>query len=277
LRAELEGAHAQQRNHAADVAKFTAGAATAAATIKGLEGDRANLQAQITRLRADLDTCSAEKNALRARAENLNSDLSRLTAERDEFSAELEKQRAQPAPVATVEQLRARSADDETPFTAACPQHLSDVKGIGSVYETRLYVAGIGSYWELAQLSDAELKRILQLTDLQAKQMDFRAVRANARRLARETKSLGRRWSRGRPDDFEPLEGIGKTYEKRLYDAGICTYEALASATVELLEGICHAPAQFKPDYAAWIKQARTLAAKKAKAQAASGGNHVSQ
>jgi predicted flap endonuclease-1-like 5' DNA nuclease len=61
------------------------------------------------------------------------------------------------------------------------------------------------------------------------------------------------------------MEGIGHTFEKRLYDAGICTYESLASASVQLLEAICHAPAQVKPDYAAWIKQAKSLAAKKAK------------
>jgi predicted flap endonuclease-1-like 5' DNA nuclease len=178
------------------------------------------------------------------------------------------------APLATVAQIRARRVDDETPYTVGCPQHLSDVKGIGAVYETRLYEAGVGSYWELSQLSDADFKQILQLTNQQAKRMNFRAIRAEALRLARQTKSLGRRWNGQKPDDFEPLEGIGKVYEKRLYDAGICTYEALANATVELLEEVCQAPKR-KPDYAAWIRQAQALAAKKAQRQA-TGGRDVS-
>ncbi|MCX7839933.1 MAG: helix-hairpin-helix domain-containing protein, partial [Anaerolineae bacterium] len=293
LRDELNAARTQNQSLLADVAKFTAGAATAAATIQSLEGEREHLRVQISQLRGDLDAalrahanlqtdlnardaeieklraqlheCQSQQATWRAQVEKLQSDLARATAELEA--------RAQPvAPLATVEQIRARREDDETPYTVGCPQHLSDVKGIGSVYETRLYAAGVGTYWELSQLSDADLKQILQLTDLQAKQMDFRAIRAEARRLARQTKSLGRRWNGQMPDDFEPLEGIGKTYEKRLYDAGICTYEALANATVELLEEVCRAPKRFKPDYAKWIRQAKELAAKKA-----AGGRDVSQ
>jgi predicted flap endonuclease-1-like 5' DNA nuclease len=33
------------------------------------------------------------------------------------------------------------------------------------------------------------------------------------------------------PDDFETMSGVGYTYEKRLYDADVCTYGALAEAT----------------------------------------------
>lgn len=158
-------------------------------------------------------------------------------------------------------ELRSRDPEDETPFAAACPQHLSDVKGIGSVFESRLYEAGVGSFWELSQLSDADFARILRLTELQSHQMDLDAVRGDARRLATETKSKGRQWTRQAPDDFEPLTGIGPTFEKRLYDAGICTYEALANATVDLLEDVCHAPARFKPDYQSWIDQAKARVA----------------
>jgi predicted flap endonuclease-1-like 5' DNA nuclease len=155
-----------------------------------------------------------------------------------------------------------RNDDDETPYTTACPQHLSDVKGIGSVYETRLYAAGIGSYWDLAHLSDDDLQQMLGLTNLQRERTNFPAIRADALRLAEESKSKGRKWSRHAPDDFEPLKGIGHMFEKRLYDAGICTYKALANATVEELAEICHAPARLKPDYALWIRQAKRLAAK---------------
>ena len=87
---------------------------------------------------------------------------------------------------------------------------------------------------------------------------------ADARRLATETGSIGRTWSSQAPDDFEPLGGIGYTYEKRLYDAGICTYAALAAITPEGLEKICitgRKPPKM-PDFAAWIAQAKALLAK---------------
>ncbi|MEW5718991.1 MAG: helix-hairpin-helix domain-containing protein [Chloroflexota bacterium] len=259
-RADLAECQKRSGDLSAEIQKLQASSAATAERIKLLEGDQARQRTQI---------------------EKLMSDLLQVASQRDRLGTEITQLRAQPpvaiAPAPTIQQLRQRSADDETPFTAACPQHLSDVEGIGAVYETRLYEAGIGSYWELAQLSNADLQRILQVTELQSAQIDFNAIRADARRLARETKSLGRQWSRGKPDDFEPLQGIGATYEKRLYDAGICTYAALANATVELLEEICHAPAQFKPDYALWIKQAKELAAKKADQQRASGGGDVSQ
>lgn len=256
LHTDLDARLSQNKNFAADVAKFTAGAATATAPIKVLEDDKTGLETQIGQLKGDLSACAS------ARA--------KLEADLKARNAEIEKLRTQAtlAPVAVssvpteVAILRNRREDDETPFEAACPQHLSDVKGIGTVFETRLYEAGIGSYWELAQLSNSDLARILQLTDLQSGRTDLDAIRADARRLAKETKSLGRKWSQGKPDDFEPLEGIGHTFEKRLYDAGICTYHALANASVELLDEICHAPAQFKPDYAAWIRKAQELVAK---------------
>lgn len=62
-------------------------------------------------------------------------------------------------------------------------------------------------------------------------------------------------------DDFEPLKGIGPVFEQRLHDAGICTYQALADATVEQLAAICKAPAWRTPDYANWITQAKEFLA----------------
>lgn len=154
-------------------------------------------------------------------------------------------------------------ADSPTPdevvaeFSAKCPQHLSDVKGIGTVFEQRLYAAGVGSYWELAQLSERTLAEVLELDERQRELFDFSATRTEASRLARETGSMGRKWTGQTPDDLEPLEGIGAVIEKRLYDAGICTFAALAAASEELLAEICP-PAKYRGvNYARWIEQAR--------------------
>jgi predicted flap endonuclease-1-like 5' DNA nuclease len=139
----------------------------------------------------------------------------------------------------------------------SCPQDLSRIKGVGSVYETRLYAAGIGSYWELSEITDEDLMRVLGAEVFQ--QVDIAAIRAAAVALAEETDTVGRYWDGTPPDDFEPLEGIGEVYEGRLYDAGICSYRAMADATVEQLAEICKAPDSQKPDYASWIAQAKRL------------------
>lgn len=142
-----------------------------------------------------------------------------------------------------------------------CPQDLSSVTGIGSVFEERLYAAGIGSYWELAELPADELATILDAQPFQ--NIDLDAIKAAAMQRAAETDSLGRGWDGTAPDDFEPLAGIGEVYERRLYEAGICTFEAMAAATPERLAEICKAPAMRTPDYAAWIATAAELSATK--------------
>jgi len=144
---------------------------------------------------------------------------------------------------------------------AACPEDLSKIMGVGSVYETKLYEAGIGSYWELAQADEAELRRILEIKEFQ--KVDLAAIKADAQRLAEEGLTVGRGWTGTAPDDFEELEGVGATYEGRLYAAGICTFKALSNATVEQLAEICKAPAFRMPDYASWIAQAKVLVAQR--------------
>lgn len=150
------------------------------------------------------------------------------------------------------------SASEVVPeFSSQCPQHLSDVNGIGSIFEQRLYVSGVGSFWELSQLTDRTLTEVLELDATQREHFDFAATRADAARLARETQSEGRKWTGDQPDDLEPLEGIGAAIEKRLYNAGICTYAALAAASEETLAEICPLAKYRGADYARWIEQAR--------------------
>ncbi|MBP6016486.1 MAG: DUF4332 domain-containing protein [Candidatus Promineofilum sp.] len=142
---------------------------------------------------------------------------------------------------------------------ASCPQDLSAVTGIGSVFEERLYAAGVGSYWALAELADERLAAILDAQSFQ--DIDLGAIKASAMQLAAQTNALGRTWDGTPPDDFDRLPGIGQVYERRLYEAGICTYEAMAAATPGQLADICRAPAMRTPDYQAWIATAAELSA----------------
>jgi predicted flap endonuclease-1-like 5' DNA nuclease len=142
-----------------------------------------------------------------------------------------------------------------------CPQDLSAVPGVGQVFEDRLYAAGIGSYWELAETPADELATILNVRAFQG--VDLDTIKAAAMRQAVETNSLGRAWDGTPPDDFAGLPGIGEVYERRLYEAGICTFAALAATSAERLAEVCQAPRARTPDYAAWI----ALAAERVAAQ----------
>ena len=153
---------------------------------------------------------------------------------------------------------RVPSGRSRPAYVVPCPQDLSAVHGVGPVFEERLYAAGIGTYWSLAELPAADLATILDARDFQV--VDLEAIKAAAMRLAVESNSLGRAWDGTPPDDFDGLPGIGEVYERRLYEAGICTYIALAAATPERLAEICKAPAMRTPDYAAWIATAAELA-----------------
>ncbi|MSU35443.1 MAG: hypothetical protein EXS36_10075 [Pedosphaera sp.] len=53
------------------------------------------------------------------------------------------------------------------------------------------------------------------------------------------------------------VDGIGPEFEKKLSDAGICTFTALARCTIEQLTEICPPSESGKPDYASWIAQAQ--------------------
>jgi predicted flap endonuclease-1-like 5' DNA nuclease len=139
--------------------------------------------------------------------------------------------------------------------TVACPQDLDEIDGIGDTYEQRLYNSGIGTFWEVGMLPQDELREILEIQDFQA--VDLEAMQASAKSLAESTNTAGQVWDGTEPDDFEILEGIGPVYERRLYEAGICTFAAMAQLSEERLAEICQAPANFAPDYARWLEQAR--------------------
>ena len=103
-------------------------------------------------------------------------------------------------------------------------------------------------------LPEDQLAEILEVKDFQG--VDLAAIKADAMRLAAETGTMGVMWDGSEPDDFTVFEGIGPVLERRLYAAGICTYEALAAATEQLLDRIGQLPAFQRPNYAAWIEQA---------------------
>ncbi len=154
---------------------------------------------------------------------------------------------------------RVRRTRKKVSELVSCPQDLSAVAGIGSALEDRLYTGGVGSYWELAETPDAELSTLLKIKGAD----ELSRIKSSAMQMAVQTNTLGRAWDGTPPDDFEPLEGLGEIFERRLYEAGICTYEALAAQTLDRLQEVCKAPDWNMPNYAAWVAKASELAAAK--------------
>lgn len=61
-----------------------------------------------------------------------------------------------------------------------------------------------------------------------------------------------------KPDDLTEIKGIGPTFARRLAEAGITTYAAVAAASADHLREVTRATAIANPDE--WIAQARALA-----------------
>ncbi|MFM8360329.1 MAG: helix-hairpin-helix domain-containing protein, partial [Verrucomicrobiota bacterium] len=263
-----------------------------------LEGELQASRDQADSLRGRLEAV-ARTPAAGADLESVLADLDAVSRERNDLAAQLAALRSA-APAAPARRSRARPKPAELPglledppasvapdpgppavpdppalptpapepapapvaeFLAPCPQRLHEVAGIGPAAESRLYAAGIGSYWQLSRMSDAALADALEVEGGPPEPFDFAAVRAEALQLARETCSEGRCWNQEPPDDLAKIEGLGPAGERRLHEAGLCTYEALARMTPAGLAGICPGPGLEEADYARWIGQAARLAA----------------
>lgn len=228
--------------------------------VPALQGQLDKANQHIAALKADLDDDDEERDALKAEIAKLQAQLNAKVAPVTMAAGAAAVGLVDTPPKKRI--TKPRAAGDKTPYTLSCPQHLSDVKGIGTVFEGRLYAAGIGTYSELANTPREQLIKVLEVSGLQLERFDYDGIVADARRLATETNSEGRKWDSRKPDDFEPIDGIGFTFEKRLYDAGICTYGALIEAGDDELNEIVKPPKFRIPDYASWRAQARKLMGK---------------
>ncbi|MER2600651.1 MAG: helix-hairpin-helix domain-containing protein [Caldilineales bacterium] len=240
--------------------------------VDGLTTQVNGLGAQVDDLQAELQTSVSERASMEQSLLQREQEIAELRS--STLQAPVQAVRARPVLVTLDEpealaatlarlpqpkQYAAASAVAEavSPLLSPCVQALTDVKGIGSVYQQRLYNAGVGTYWELATLPEAEFSAILQIPDLQVTRMNIPETSANARAWAERSNTVGLLWDGDHVDDFETLEGIGRTFEKRLYEAGITTYAQLAACTPEYLAEIVNAPAILGVSYAGWIEQAR--------------------
>ena len=137
-------------------------------------------------------------------------------------------------------------------------QDLAAIRNIGPVFEQKLYEAGVGTYAQLAALSDVDVKDIIQPAEWQ--DFDYESWNEQSQRLAVETDTVGAIWNGIIPDDLSKIKGIGQVAEQKLHGAGIMTFADLAAASVAQLEAIVQPQAWQNVDMAGWIAQAADLA-----------------
>jgi len=162
-----------------------------------------------------------------------------------------------PKAVATV----AAAADEPAASNRIPAQNLAAIHGIGSVFEQKLYKAGIGTFAELSAVTDADLKAIIQPKEWQ--DFHYETWREDARKLAEKTGTVGAVWNGMVPDDLTSIKGIGETFEQQLYDAGVFTFADLASKSIAELEAILQPRGQQKTYLPGWIAEAQARASGK--------------
>jgi predicted flap endonuclease-1-like 5' DNA nuclease len=284
LAASLKAVIAHSKETDAKLQETTASLATAEASLQEKEQALSAAHDENVSLEDQLNGIAAQKASLEATLQEKDAELVELRGQLEALQAKFDAMQTEVAEAAPFQEATALAASLEglgeskrgaataaivagvQPQMTDRVQPLTRVKGIGQKLRRRLYNAGVGTYWELASLSDDELRDILKLSPSQLERTNLEGIRTGALSLARETDTVGHIWSGHQVDDFEPMEGIGKVYEERLYEAGICTFEQLAGTTPEQLAEICHAPEMSAPDYGAWIAYAAQVVAERQQA-----------
>ena len=139
------------------------------------------------------------------------------------------------------------------------PDPLTDIRGIGDVYEQRLYEAGIFTWHELSLVDVDTLRAITKALP----NSNPESWIEQAHLLATENARIGATYTGPLPDDLTRIRGIDQVFEQELVRAGIVTLRQLAQTTAPELAAIIPAHRLDKAiDFAAWIAEARELLSK---------------
>lgn len=125
---------------------------------------------------------------------------------------------------------------------------LSDIDGIGPVYQKKLYEQGVVSFEQLAAIHPERLRAIVAPNA--AFKLDTGSWVEQARRLSGRTVR----------DPLIDINGIGPVYEQRLLNAGVTSFEQLAGLSVEEILAIVKPASRQLVEPEAWIAEARELA-----------------
>lgn len=149
-----------------------------------------------------------------------------------------------------------QGASGAAPRAASYPDNLTEIRGIGDVYEQRLYQAGIFTWHQLAHTDPETLRQVTKALPTS----DPNSWIEQARQLARERGREGAVYTGPTPDNLTQIPGIDQIFEEHLYQAGIVTFAQLARLSPQALGEIIPAhQVGDNIDFTAWIEQAATL------------------
>ncbi|MBV7336991.1 hypothetical protein KFU94_53940 [Chloroflexi bacterium TSY] len=134
------------------------------------------------------------------------------------------------------------------------PDDLTQIKGIGLVYQERLNENNIYTWDQVANLPVEQLKDVTKAID--AAKVDAWAQQALD--LAQKNNRIGARYNGPLPDRLSKIPGIGKQTEQTLRQGGIFTYSQLANSTPGELNAVLPTPRD-EQDLMAWITGAATM------------------
>jgi len=139
------------------------------------------------------------------------------------------------------------------------PDPLSDIRGIGDVYEQRLYEAGVFTWHELGQVDVDTLAAITRALPNSQPESWIE----QARRLAAENGRIGATYTGPVPSDFTRIRGVDQVFAQKLVRAGIVTFAQLTQTTAPKLAAIIPTHRLDDAiDFAAWIAEAGELETK---------------
>lgn len=127
---------------------------------------------------------------------------------------------------------------------------LIDINGIGPVYEKRLNAAGVQTFAELAALTPERIRSIIKPESWQLFEPEKWIEEARLR------------LRQAHPDPLIDINGIGPVYQKKLFDAGIYTFEQIASMTPDQIAAIIQPEEWQHVDFNRWIAEAAQFASR---------------
>lgn len=217
--------------------------------LKTVQDELGGLRTRVAALSEENDQLRAELAALRAAASAPSSDQGQTLAAKQVGAAD------ETSEVAALREYNLALYDELAAtrlalgrFAGSKGDPLIDIKGIGPVYQDRLYAAGIVTFEQVAATHPDRLRAIVDPET--TFDLDIESWHEQARKLAH----LPSR------DPLIDINGIGPVYEQRLLNAGVTSFEQLASMTEAQIRAIIKPEAWQNVDIPSWIAEAKVLA-----------------
>ena len=286
LRADLDAANSTVARLKADLAKPNTEVAALQAANAQLQADIAAANSSLRSASANLDTTNASLVSAQAENERLHARLNIGSGTADHYKDQLAQLQAELAAAqASTEQLRAQLSAASSEVAAAVggsnqfATQLLDKSAVeaGLAQERlaaeggQLHVQGSGTghagdsrdQYKTQLMSVAALNiagSMSQADDVARLRGELSGANDELARLRAELAAMRSRPAR---DPLIDINGIGPVIEKRMFEAGIFTFEQLAAESPERLRTIARLQEWQDADPAAWISEARERAAQK--------------